>query len=262
MYIYIYTRLFLGYFLWLCPSLLPKKKALRPGAWGVHHRGRKDVQVERGFGICHRKNRGRKSLKVITYPWDPCMVYFWANYNDLSRGHPKWWFSTGIPPNMALNQVRGHFGSSEKISTPHSVLFPFSTSFQVTMAQPAELDKDLGKRNIAIPASGTAMKTDDYKLAATNHLEGYLRAPLKADQNLTEPERLHIRGTLEDSTTFCFLPVALEIDPEDDVELEVVPTSMPMLKINVVLSLMAHVSTVFSAYFQRGRTGGMSSKLP
>ena len=22
----------------------------------------------------------------------------WANYSDLSRGHPKWWFSKGIPP--------------------------------------------------------------------------------------------------------------------------------------------------------------------
>ena len=28
---------------------------------------------------------------------------FWAIYNDLSRGHPKWWFSKGIPPKMALN---------------------------------------------------------------------------------------------------------------------------------------------------------------
>ncbi len=23
---------------------------------------------------------------------------FWAIYNDLSQGHPKWWFSRGIPP--------------------------------------------------------------------------------------------------------------------------------------------------------------------
>ena len=27
----------------------------------------------------------------------------WAIYNDLSRGHPKWWFSKGIPSKMALN---------------------------------------------------------------------------------------------------------------------------------------------------------------
>ena len=26
-----------------------------------------------------------------------------SNYSDLSRGHPKWWFSKGIPPKMALN---------------------------------------------------------------------------------------------------------------------------------------------------------------
>ena len=30
----------------------------------------------------------------------------WAIYNDLSRGHPKWWFSKGILPQMALNQVK------------------------------------------------------------------------------------------------------------------------------------------------------------
>ena len=29
-----------------------------------------------------------------------------AIYNDLSRDHPKWWFSKGIPLKMALNQVR------------------------------------------------------------------------------------------------------------------------------------------------------------
>ena len=27
----------------------------------------------------------------------------WPIYNDLSRGHPKWWFSKGIPPKIALN---------------------------------------------------------------------------------------------------------------------------------------------------------------
>ncbi len=30
-------------------------------------------------------------------------TYIWAIYSDLSRGHPKWWFSKGIPPKMALN---------------------------------------------------------------------------------------------------------------------------------------------------------------
>ena len=30
-------------------------------------------------------------------------IYIWAIYNDLSRGHPKWCFSKGIPPKMALN---------------------------------------------------------------------------------------------------------------------------------------------------------------
>ena len=31
----------------------------------------------------------------------------WSNYSDLSRGHPKWWFSKGIPPKMALNKDQG-----------------------------------------------------------------------------------------------------------------------------------------------------------
>ena len=29
--------------------------------------------------------------------------WIWAIYNDLSRGHPKWWFNKGIPLKMALN---------------------------------------------------------------------------------------------------------------------------------------------------------------
>ena len=36
-------------------------------------------------------------------------TYFWAIYSDLSRGHPKWWFSKGIPHKMALNQVKDLF---------------------------------------------------------------------------------------------------------------------------------------------------------
>ena len=24
--------------------------------------------------------------------------YIWANYNDVSRGHPKWWFNKGTSP--------------------------------------------------------------------------------------------------------------------------------------------------------------------
>ena len=29
----------------------------------------------------------------------------WANYNDLSRGHLKWWFRNGIPQKIPLIQV-------------------------------------------------------------------------------------------------------------------------------------------------------------
>ena len=37
--------------------------------------------------------------------WNPrCKI--WAIYNDLSQGHPKWWFSKGIPPKMALIRLR------------------------------------------------------------------------------------------------------------------------------------------------------------
>ena len=31
--------------------------------------------------------------------------FFWANCSDLSRGHPKWWYTKGIPPKMPLSQV-------------------------------------------------------------------------------------------------------------------------------------------------------------
>ena len=32
-------------------------------------------------------------------------TWYWANYNDVSRGHPKWWFSKGILPKIPLIQV-------------------------------------------------------------------------------------------------------------------------------------------------------------
>ena len=42
------------------------------------------------------------SYDAIFFP-DLNLQMIWAIYNDLSRGHPKWWFSKGIPPKMALN---------------------------------------------------------------------------------------------------------------------------------------------------------------
>ena len=38
----------------------------------------------------------KESLKPVRH-------MIWAIYNDLSRGHPKWWFSKGILPEMVLN---------------------------------------------------------------------------------------------------------------------------------------------------------------
>ena len=43
------------------------------------------------------KNKSRVEFGEKRAKW------VWAIYNDLSRGHPKWWFSKGIPPKMALN---------------------------------------------------------------------------------------------------------------------------------------------------------------
>ena len=55
-----------------------------------------------------RDHRLRKSREEggTWRDWAPGLVSIWAIYNDLSRGHPKWWFSMGIPPKMALNQVK------------------------------------------------------------------------------------------------------------------------------------------------------------
>ena len=36
-------------------------------------------------------------LYIYIYIYMNIYIYFWANYNDLSRGHPKWWFRIGIP---------------------------------------------------------------------------------------------------------------------------------------------------------------------
>ena len=45
-------------------------------------------------------------MYVLIYNYSFIDISFWAIYNDLSRGHPKWWFSKGIPPKMALNWVK------------------------------------------------------------------------------------------------------------------------------------------------------------
>ncbi len=52
--------------------------------------GSRSVPKVGGWGWEHPGGHGR--LDVVGIGW------FWAIYNDLSRGHPKWWFSKGIPP--------------------------------------------------------------------------------------------------------------------------------------------------------------------
>ena len=46
-----------------------------------------------GVGRLKKKTRTRKTLE------SDVISIVWANYSGLSRGHPKWWFSEGIPPN-------------------------------------------------------------------------------------------------------------------------------------------------------------------
>ena len=41
---------------------------------------------------------GMVRLREILYN----SALFWAIYNDLSRGHPKWWFSKGSVPQNGL----------------------------------------------------------------------------------------------------------------------------------------------------------------
>ncbi len=36
---------------------------------------------------------------LFGYSWN-LRCYFWANYSDFSRCHPKWWFSKGTPHKM------------------------------------------------------------------------------------------------------------------------------------------------------------------
>ena len=36
---------------------------------------------------------------VEGFSWRYLDISIWANYNDVSRGHPKWWFNKGTSPN-------------------------------------------------------------------------------------------------------------------------------------------------------------------
>ena len=126
------------------------------------------------------------------------------------------------------------------------------------MAQPLELEKNIGKTNLSVPAPGTAASSAaDYTTGVLTQLQQHLNAPGKAEQEVQDADKVYLRGTLKDNTTVCVLPKTLEADQEEDVELEVVAASMPSLDITIVLGLMTHVAAVFSSYFERGRTGGM-----
>ena len=75
--------------------------------WGFGGRGMvTDIHHHPSFG-CRAKVTQLLQRRVNPSKWDPterCRGYhFWAIYNDLSRGQPKWWFSKGIPLKMASN---------------------------------------------------------------------------------------------------------------------------------------------------------------
>ena len=36
------------------------------------------------------------------------MSVIWANYNDFSRGHPKWWFNKGTSPKSPSFRFRNY----------------------------------------------------------------------------------------------------------------------------------------------------------
>ena len=65
------------------------------------------VKLLGSFLTYPRCSMGREYLPtknpLETQKWIEMRHTLWAIYNDLSRGHPKWWFSKGIPPKMALN---------------------------------------------------------------------------------------------------------------------------------------------------------------
>ena len=52
----------------------------------------------------------------------------WANYNDLSRGHLKWWFSKGIPPKSPTIFI--HATESEIRAYAWTILFLTRVRFQ------------------------------------------------------------------------------------------------------------------------------------
>ena len=52
--------------------------------------------MEKNLRWCDRNEWAKKAAPNW---YSPSRI--WAIYSDLSRGHPKWWFSKGTLPNMA-----------------------------------------------------------------------------------------------------------------------------------------------------------------
>ena len=71
---------------------------------GISHRGTLGSGYILAYPKKQWKSRPFLPIHKIHFFTSPS---FWANYSDLSRGHPKWWFSKGIPSKIPLNSGLG-----------------------------------------------------------------------------------------------------------------------------------------------------------
>ncbi len=90
-------------------GLLPSNSE---GPLSLH--SKRPVFIEANLGVAYMRNRVRWSQKFpdpkggiffLVQPKIYTVGSIWKNYSDLSRGHPKWWFSKGSVPKPPLIQV-------------------------------------------------------------------------------------------------------------------------------------------------------------
>ena len=84
----------------------------------LHHTSDNSTSVGIGLEAALQSELGLSQIGVPPKCW--CFLWFWVNYNDLTRPHPKSWFMWGIAPQPPYFSLVKYYNSPR--------WFPFKTS--------------------------------------------------------------------------------------------------------------------------------------
>ena len=80
---------------WFCVSVIGHRKG---GEFGCGPPPRMPVTTRNmTFLVGYPNSQPKPSFTTVTGRGHTQCIYFWSNYSDLTRPHPKWWFSKGNP---------------------------------------------------------------------------------------------------------------------------------------------------------------------